>query len=90
MKPSRRRSKRHSDVSPRGSRYHHHHDVDRPDCPTPKKLAFDTEAQADYVLRYLHHAGRNHKPCRAYLCECGSWHWSSIPAIVTTEPTEGR
>lgn len=78
------RSKRHRDGTRRGSRYHHHHDLPRPNCPHPHKLAFDTEEQAIDVLRYTHHAERTVKPCRAYLCECGFWHWSSVPARYTT------
>lgn len=81
-----RRPNRHRDVSRRGSRYHHHHDVIRPGCPTPLKLAFDTEEQAHQVLRYMSHDGRTVKPCRAYLCDCGYWHTASTPQGYTPKP----
>lgn len=47
------------------------------ECPTPTKLRFDTREQAEKVLRYSHHGGRNLKPSRVYLCPCGSFHWAS-------------
>jgi hypothetical protein len=80
---SKRRSNRHSDVSRRGSRNHHHRGLPRENCPTPTKLCFDNEEQAHKVLRYMNHDGRNRVPCRVYLCECGYFHTSSRPEWVS-------
>lgn len=80
---SRRRTKRHCDETGRTlpplPAY-------RENCPTPRKLAFDTETQAVEVMKYAAHDGRTFKPCRAYRCECGFWHTSSVPYGYTMKP----
>lgn len=57
--------------------------VQRENCPTPKKLCFDTEEHASTALRYMHHDGRTVKPARVYLCDCGAWHFASTPQAFT-------
>ena len=52
--------------------------TDTVNCPTPRKLVFDTQEQAEHAMKYMAYQERRYRPTRAYLCECDHWHLTSI------------
>lgn len=49
-------------------------------CPTPHKVRFPNEQQADDALgRAWRNMRGTYLPGRVYQCECGFWHLTHVP-----------
>jgi len=53
----------------------------RPLCPTPSKVVFTDEVEADAALHAIWRKQITGLPVpeRAYKCPCGQWHLTKVP-----------